>query len=201
MIQAGAFLLIAAVLCVAGVLAIFLITHVSMGRADAVARDGLPRGDSAPAWSLVDQSGALVHSPAKNRPQVIVFADHSLKSFPSVADGLRELPAEPEGPEVVVLLRHSSVVANDLAEEALGTVGLAGVPVVGGSPSLYWRYNVRVMPFVIFVDSAGRVRASSLVNHEWQVARLWKIASMPLTPGELATGTARLWRPLRRAGV
>jgi hypothetical protein len=186
MIQAMAFVLVAALMCVASVLALFLITHISMGGVDAVARDGLARGVSAPAWSLADQSGAVVRSPAEKRLQVIVFADHSLEKFPSVADGLSALAADPRGPEVVVLLRVSSVVATDFAEEAFRSIGLGGVPIVGGSPSLYGRYNVRVMPFVIFVDSGGKVRASSLVNHDWQVARLWKIACMPLTSGELA---------------
>jgi hypothetical protein len=61
-------------------------------------------------------------------------------------------------------------------------LGLGGVPVLVGSPSLYGRYNVRVMPFMIVVDAAGVVRGSSLVNHDWQVDRLCQIA-------RLATGT------------
>ena len=48
-----------------------------------------------------------------------MFADHSLKKFPSVADGLRVLAADPQGLKVVVLLRVSGVVATDFAQEAL----------------------------------------------------------------------------------
>ena len=51
---------------------------------------------------------------------------------------------------------------------------------IAGSPSLYGRYNVRVTPFLIFVDPDGRVRGSSLVNHRWQLMKLWQLARVPL---------------------
>jgi hypothetical protein len=54
------------------------------------------------------------------------------------------------------------------------------VAVVTGSPALYARYNVRVGPFLIFVDRDGLVRASSLVNYSWQVAKLYQLASLPV---------------------
>jgi hypothetical protein len=38
------------------------------------------------------------------------------------------------------------------------------------------------MPFVIFVDSAGLVRGSSLVNHDWQLIKLRQVAAIP--PGD-----------------
>lgn len=71
---------------------------------------------------------------------------------------------------------------SDGAEALIGKLGLDGVPVVAGSPALYGAYNVRVMPFAIFVDSTGLVRASSLVNHDWQIAKLRRIAALPLEP-------------------
>ncbi len=74
-------------------------------------------------------------------------------------DGLREVMAQ-ERLEIVVLTRRR----NELAEPVLRMIGLDGISVLTGSSSLYAVYNVRVTPFVIFVDSAGRVRASSLVN-------------------------------------
>jgi hypothetical protein len=57
---------------------------------------------------------------------------------------------------------------------------LDDISVLTGSPTLYAAYNVRVMPFAIFVDSAGRVRASSLVNEAWQVTKLLQLADLPL---------------------
>ena len=110
-----------------------------------------------------------------------MFTDHSLKAFPSVVDGLREVMAQ-ERLEIVVLTRKR----NELAESVLRSIGLDGIPVLTGSPSLYAAYNVRVTPFAIFVDSAGRVRASSLVNHAWQVTKLLQLAGLPLKPEDLA---------------
>jgi hypothetical protein len=128
---------------------------------------------------------SIHRSPPETPLQLIVFTDHSLQRFPSVVDGLRELAAEAPDVEIVVLLRRP----NKLAEPTLRMLGLGGIPVLTGSPSLYGRYNVRVTPFVIFVDSAGLVRGSSLVNHDWQIAKLHQIASLPVvSPDGQATG-------------
>ena len=35
-------------------------------------------------------------------------------------------------------------------------------------------------PFLIFVDPAGLVRGSSLVNHKWQLMKLWQLARVSL---------------------
>jgi hypothetical protein len=109
--------------------------------------------------------------------QLIVFADHSIKSFTPVLEGLRELLATDPATEVVLLLRQP----NPIAEPLLAELGLAGMTVLTGSPALYADYNVRVGPFLIFVDSAGLVRGSSLVNYDWQVTKLRQLAGLPVT--------------------
>ena len=115
-----------------------------------------------------DSAGVSAYLAAVCTPlQLVVFADHSLKSFPSVADGLRELLADGEPVEIVLLLRQPS----PMAEPVLAELAWRG-RVLTGSPALYADYNVRVGPFLMFVDSAGLVRASSLVNYAWQVAKL-----------------------------
>ena len=124
-----------------------------------------------------------------------MFTDHSLKAFPSVADGLREVMAQ-ERLEIVVLTRRR----NELAEPVLRLLGLDGISVLTGSPSLYAAYNVRVTPFAIFIDSAGRVRASSLVNEAWQVTKLLQLADLPLEPEKLAS-RGRFRRRTAGAGV
>jgi hypothetical protein len=48
-----------------------------------------------------------------------------------------------------------------------------------------------VGPFMIFVDAAGRIRASSLVNHDWQVAKLRQLAGLELSDEERARGRTR----------
>ncbi len=116
---------------------------------------------------------------------MIVFADHSLKSFPSVVAGLRALRADVDL-ETVVVTRGPAAPAL----QVLAQLGLAGLPVLAGSPRLYASYNVRVMPFVIVVDPAGLVRGSSLVNHDWQLAKLRQIAAIPPDQDEIPAAQA-----------
>ncbi|MGH3305585.1 MAG: hypothetical protein ACRDOK_28750, partial [Streptosporangiaceae bacterium] len=59
-----------------------------MSGSEAIERDGMYRGMPAPTWSLSDSSGSIVRSPPSRPLQMLVFTDHSLKSFPSLAAGL-----------------------------------------------------------------------------------------------------------------
>jgi hypothetical protein len=195
MISAGVFVVLALILCAAAVLAVLGITHIYLSGAEAIERDGMAPGTAAPAWSLPDSSGHIHRSPPDQPLQLIMFSDHSLKSFPSVVDGLQEAMTRAVGLEIVVLLRGR----NEIAEPVLRTLGLGEIPVLTGSSALYGRYNVRVMPFAILVDSAGRVRASSLVNHAWQITKLLQIADLPPEPGERpAAGHFARLRPRAR---
>jgi hypothetical protein len=188
------FIIAATVACGAAVLAIFGIVHVGMSGPAAIARDGLARGERAPAWSLAGSDGVTRRSPPRLPLQLILFADHSLRSFPSVVAGLRELRAQDADLEIVVLLRQRS----EIAEPVLRLMGLGGIPVLAGSSALYADYNVRVTPFAIFVDPAGRVRGSSLVNEGWQIAKLRQVAGVSVPPaGQQAAGRRRR----RLAGV
>lgn len=172
---AVAFTVCAALLCIAAVLAMLGIAHVGLSGSESIERDGLAAGMRAPAWSLPDEAGQVHLSPPASL-QLVVFADHSLKSFPSVIEGLRELLAGDPALEIVLLLRQPNPIAGPLLRE----LGLGRVAVLTGSPALYARYNVRVGPFLIFVGSDGLVRASSLVNYSWQVAKLRQIAALPV---------------------
>ncbi|MGH3393079.1 MAG: hypothetical protein ACRDPO_00160 [Streptosporangiaceae bacterium] len=211
---AVAFVVLAAALCAAAVLAVLGAANVYLSGPEAIERDGLARGQRAPRWSLADSAGAVHHSPPARPLQLVVFADHSLKSFPSVLDGLRDLIARGDPDlEVVVLLRQR----NDLAEPLLRMLlarpaapagpdlpqnpSLDGVPVLTGTPALYAAYNVRVGPFAIFVDAAGQVRASSLVNYDWQLGKLRQVAGLPIGPAPAPRRPARtgLRRLSRRA--
>jgi hypothetical protein len=189
------FLVVGLVIFAAAIIAVFATVEVYyLSGSRAIAEDGLRRGSRAPHWSLADSSGQVRHSPPRSDPvQVVVFTDHSLKSFPSVAEGLRALAAGSPPPEMIVLTRH----ANRITEPVLDVLGLGSIPVVAGSPSLYGKYNVRVMPFVVAVDSAGLVRASSLVNHAWQIEKLWRLAQVAPEPDELRRERAWRRRPAR----
>lgn len=179
------FVVIAAMLCAAALLALLRVAHMMLSGADALERDGLARGQLAPPWTLVDAAGRVCSSPPDRRLQLIVFADHSLKSFPSVAAGLRALRAGADL-EIVIVTRGPSAPAVPV----LAQLGLAGVPVLAGTPRLYASYNVRVMPFVIVVDAAGLVRGSSLVNHDWQLVKLRQVAAIPPDRDEVPAAKA-----------
>ena len=175
MTWAVAFTVSAALLCGAAVLGLLGIAQVRLSGSEGIERDGLAAGQRAPAWSLPDGAGR-VHASPPSALQLVVFADHSLKSFPSVVDGLRDLLTGDPKLEIVLMLRQPNAIAGPLLRE----LGLGRIAVLTGSPSLYARYNVRVGPFLIFVDSDGLVRASSLVNYSWQVAKLRQIAGLPV---------------------
>jgi hypothetical protein len=176
-----AFVVCGAAACLAALLAFLGLGQVRLSGAAAIERDGLGTGMRAPVWSLPDSAGVVHTSPPSLPLQLVVFADHSLKSFPSVAEGLRELLADGDAMEIVLLLKQP----NPMAEPVLAELGLAAVRVLQGSPALYADYNVRVGPFLIFVDSAGLVRASSLVNHSWQVVKLRQLAGLPVAAASL----------------
>jgi hypothetical protein len=193
MILAYVYAAVAALLCAATILVILGTATVYLSGAEALEHDGLARGRQAPRWSLRDSSGALHTSPPTRPLQLVVFADHSVKSFPSVVDGLRDLLASDPGLDVVVLLRQR----NDLVEPLLELLDLGALPVLTGTPALYADYNVRVGPFAIFVDSRGDVRASSLVNHDWQLGKLRQLADIDIAVSE-RPAPGRLSRLRRR---
>jgi hypothetical protein len=84
--------------------------------------------------------------------------------------------------DIVILTRGPAAGAVPVLAE----LGLADLPVVAGSPRLYAGYNVRVMPYAIFIGSDGLVRGSSLVNFDWQLAKLRRIAALEIEPDEAA---------------
>ncbi len=114
----------------------------------------------------------------------MVFADHSLKSFPSVVAGLRALRDQQAGADLDIVILTRGPASGAVA--VLAELGLADLPVLAGSPRLYAGYNVRVMPYAIFVGSDGLVHGSSLVNFDWQLAKLKRIADLGIEPDEAA---------------
>jgi hypothetical protein len=182
------FVVIAGILCILAALAIFPITTLYMTRREAIERDGLALGKRVPRWTLSDSAGQTYHSKPARGFQLVMFTDHSLLSWESVADALRSLRAEPNL-EIVFLLDRR----NEIAERVFAFLGLGEIPVLVGSRALWARYNVRVAPFAIFVDDQGYARASSLVNHDWQLAKLWQIAQLPYegTPSMSLVGAPR----------
>jgi hypothetical protein len=172
------------ILCAAAVFGWLGIGQIALSGSDAIERDGLARGQRAPSWSLTDADGGEHRSPPVASRQLVIFADHSLKSFPSVVAGLRRLrDAEPaEDLDIVILTRGQAAGAATV----LGELGLADLPVLAGSAKIYASYNVRVMPYAIFVGADALVRGSSLVNFDWQLAKLRRIVDLEIEPDEAA---------------
>src|SRR5215470_7547509 len=93
------FVVIAAILCAAALLALLGVGLLALSGPAALERDGLARGQAAPAWSLRDATGTWYASPPGAPLQLVIFADHSLRSFPEVVAGLRSLRDEGVGLE------------------------------------------------------------------------------------------------------
>ena len=136
MIWASLYVAGAAVLCVLVIVAMLTITYVyHLSGARAILNDGLARGSAAPAWGLADSSGKAMRSPPVGKPfQLIVFGEHSLRSFPSVAEGLRDLLRNAPDLEIVVLTRGQA----HLTGPMLSLLGLGQIPVVAGLTFALW---------------------------------------------------------------
>jgi hypothetical protein len=132
-------------------------------------RDGLNPGSDAPAWSLSDNDGWLRRSPHGKRWQLLLFANHALQSFASVAEGLRALARSQPNVEILVMCQGRT----DVTLATTQALGLQ-VPVISVDQSFYDRYRVRVMPFGYVIDPEGIVRSVGLVNAADGVVNLWQ---------------------------
>jgi hypothetical protein len=159
----------ALLLCGVAALAILTIAQLEMNGSAGVAKDGLAAGTRAPQWQAFDLAGTEWRSPAPGRWQFLFFGDHSMREFPDIVDGIRALDEHDDG-DVLVLAR-------EYARDVVGILPRLGLtcPIVIVPESLYHRYNVRVMPFLVIVDPDGQVQASSLVNHAWQLETLARL--------------------------
>jgi hypothetical protein len=175
--QMVAYIAVASLLVVLAAAATLRIGLLRLESKLGVGRDGLSEGTRAPAWRLRDADGVARRSPNPNAWQLLVFSDHSLKEFPRLAFGLGELAAQEEAAEVLLLARHDS----DLKIEATQIV-LEGfdldIPIIPVGQKLYWKYNIRVLPFLVIVDPDGIVRASGLVNEETHLMSMWRFSRL-----------------------
>lgn len=146
----------------------------------AIAHDGPRTGRPAPRLDLRALDGGTLVVPSGRR-QVLLFGDHSLMDFEELLDLLTD--ARADRPDVVVL-GSSDRTSAALLEGLELTVPAAVVP-----HRVYDRFRVRVMPYAVVVDAAGRVATSGLVNTPFQLRHLAQVGleTEPLP----ATGPAR----------
>jgi hypothetical protein len=136
-----------------------------------ISRDGFPRGSRVPRWRLPDLNEELHQVPSGKSWQLLLFSDHSLREFPQLAQAIERLRAEEPELEALLLPRLHP----EAAEETAKLLGL-NIPIVPVDERFYWRHNVRVMPFVFFVDPAGIVQGSGLVGEETQLRATWLVS-------------------------
>jgi hypothetical protein len=136
-----------------------------------VLRDGLQPGERAPRWALRDLDGVERRSPS-SRWQLLVFGDHSLREFGGFAEALNRLQENSPELEIVLLSRGHP----DLTDYILRQVLDLRVPIVHVDEAFYRRYDVRVMPFLYFIDPGGVIRAPAIVNQERTLLRMWQLA-------------------------
>jgi hypothetical protein len=178
--QGAAFIVLGVLFTLLAVLAILRIGMTRLESYLGLGRDGLPLGTLAPAWELRDSTGEIHQAPSRENWQLLVFGDHSLKEFPAVVDGIRQL-ASLSGVEAILLSR-----ANVRAVSEVARSFQLSVPIVSVDQRFYSKHNVRVMPFLIILDPDGRVRAEGLVNYEETVLKMWRRSQLSLAESRLS---------------
>ena len=142
--------------------------------------DGIAVGGEAPRWALEDSEGLLRFSPPAAGWMMVLFADHSLREFPGVVEGINALRDEPD--LTIVMATRANPAAARFFVEAMN-LPVALLPV---DSRFYRDHKVRVMPFVQIIDASGRVQANGLVNRPETVLRMWEYAQR----GPAGNGTA-----------
>ena len=132
----------------------------------AIAHDGPRAGRRAPRLQARAIDGSEITA-ATGRRQVLLFTDHSLMEFEELLGLLTDDRAE--RPEVVVIGS-----ADRTSAELLEGLDLR-VPAAVVPHEVYDRYRVRVMPYAVVVDTAGRVATSGLVNTPFQLRHLAQV--------------------------
>ncbi len=176
--QGIAFIVCASLLILLTVLAIVRIGLLRLESPLGIMRDSLPMGAAAPTWRLPDLAGHARATPA-GKWQLLVFADHSLREFPELVEGIKELCEHQPGLEALMLpSRHP-----DLAAQTAAAMGL-DIPVVPVDRDFYWRHNVRVMPFFLVLDPDGVVRSGGLADHQEGFSIIWRLSKLPPRRGQ-----------------
>jgi hypothetical protein len=170
-----AYFLLAAITAILIVAALFLIGLDRLSGGVAIARDGLRRGSRAPAWRQPDVDGVMRGLP-DGRWKLLAFTDHSLRSFPGVAEALNALHQCEANLDVIVASRAP----RSLTKVTFRALGLT-VPTVIVDSDFYHRYRVRVKPFATVIDPAGMVRSAGLIGTRDEVLTVWRVGRlMPL---------------------
>lgn len=178
----AAFLICATLLLLLSLLALCALGVGRLESSIGILRDGLPRGESAPAWSLSDLDGRAHGTPSGELWQLLIFADHSIKEFEALTTALGKLLAANLDTEAIMLARGNGSLARAVLDER----GLE-LPVVQVTDDFYHLYRMRVMPFLVVADPRGVIRALGLANSEATLTTIWRKARLePLNDAVIA---------------
>ncbi len=120
-LQALAFVAIGVVLLLITLVALFRIAALRVESSLGRTRDGLARGDIAPAWRLSDRDGVPHQVPSSVGWQALVFVNQWIVAFPSLARELGRIQLEFPDVEVLVVTKADpDVAAIGLSEVVTG---------------------------------------------------------------------------------
>ncbi len=135
--------------------------------------DGLPPGRPAPRWRMPDSTGAVRQVPVGTGLQVLLFADHAIVEFPTLADGFRRLRLEADDLEALMISRADP----EATAAACAAVGLR-LPIIAVDDRFYRRHNVWVVPHIMFLDRDGTVLVTGNVAEEAGLMNMWRHARL-----------------------
>jgi hypothetical protein len=150
-------------------LALLMIIRIGYGRLESalgIARDGPKQNRPAPAWQATDNMGKRQGVPSEGRWQLLIFADHSLASFPEFIAATNRLHVGIDDLDVIVLARSRA----GLSAETITALGISA-PIVMVDQQLYDQYKVRVMPYVVLIDENEIVKWTGVGSNEGQLRR------------------------------
>jgi hypothetical protein len=149
-------------------------------------RDGFAPGTAAPTWVMSDIDGRQHQLPSHGSWQFLVFVDHSLQEFSGLASALTQLGENQSGLEILLLPRTDA----SLTARVAAALGLKAA-VIAVSIDFYRKHRVRLMPFAMLVDPAGRVRSLGLVSKPDAVPTLWRKGRLTPIRGVAAVKVAQ----------
>jgi hypothetical protein len=70
--------------------------------------EGLKLGQNAPTWQHFDAEGNVFRSPSQRHWQLLLFANHSLRSFPELVMGINQFARTFRDIEVLIVSRQDA---------------------------------------------------------------------------------------------
>jgi hypothetical protein len=149
---------------------LLVVARIGFGRLESslgIERDGPTLRQTVSDWQAVDLSGVVRAVPRPNCWSWLVFADHSLESFPALVCAMNHSLSSDPALQTLVLARKTA----GLDSETAARLNIHA-PVIPVDQSFYDRYRVRVMPYSVILNDEGMVVWKGLIHTENQIAHI-----------------------------